>query len=79
MHKFSKQMKKVKITSDSTTRYYLVIVDIISMHTNMIKDKIIDNMRKLLNEKFMYVSNSFPIKEILEALTMLYSCVNTCS
>ena len=35
------------------------------------KDEIISNVRKLLNERFMHISGSFPIEEILEALVII--------
>ena len=43
----------------------------ISIHTNIMKDEIISNVRKLLNERFMHISGSFPIEEILEALVII--------
>ena len=37
-------------------------VNAVSMHANMLKDEIIINIRKLLNEKFIHVNDSFPIE-----------------
>ena len=41
------------------------------MYMNMIKDEIITNTRKLLNKRFICISNSFSIEEILEVLIIL--------
>ena len=71
IYQLSDILKKIKLTTNSTTRCYLVTVDAVSMQTNMIKDKIITKMRKLLNEKIMCVNNKILIEEIMEALTII--------
>jgi len=72
IHRFTKIMKELKSAGiPPTTKYYLVTVDAVSMHTNMMKDEIITNIRQLLNKRFMHISSNFPIEEILEALTII--------
>ena len=61
-------MKQLKAKAKPTTKYYLVSVDAKITHTNALKDKIINNMRILLNENFMHVNNKFPIEDILKVL-----------
>ena len=63
--------KKLKDSSALTTKHYLNTADAISAHTSMIKDEIISNVRKLLNERFMNVSSSFLIEEMIEALATI--------
>lgn len=46
-------------------------VNAVSMHANMLKDEIIINIRKLLNEKFIHVNDSFPIEQLMQALTII--------
>ena len=64
-------IKRLKDSSTLTTKHYLNTADAISVHASMIKDEIISNVRKLLNKRFMNVSSSFPIEEMLEALTII--------
>ena len=66
-------MKELKVASNSTTRYYLVTVNAVCMYTNIMKDEIINNIWKLLNEKFICFSYSFSIEKILEALAIILS------
>ena len=41
------------------------------MHTNMLKREIMTNIRKLLNEKFMCITNKFLRHKIIEVLTII--------
>ena len=54
-------MKELKLVGIlPTTKYYLVIVNTVSINTNTINDKIIIKIRQLLNERFMHISKHLP-------------------
>lgn len=61
----------MKATTNSTTYYYLIIVDMVSMYTNMLKEEVLANIGELLNEIFIFVSPNFPIEEILAAIEII--------
>lgn len=61
----------MKATTNSTTYYYLIIVDMVSMYTNMLKEEVLANIGELLNEIFIFVSPNFPIEEILTAIEII--------
>jgi hypothetical protein len=61
----------LKATTNSTTYYYLIIVDMVSMYTNMLKEEVLANIGELLNEIFIFVSPNFPIEEILAAIEII--------
>lgn len=64
-------MKRLKSINSSSSRYYLVLVDDNSIHANMLKDKVISNMKNLLEIDFIYVSPEFPINKTLKILTII--------
>ena len=65
IYQLNQTLKKLHPATNNTERHHLVTVDVVSMHTNMLKEEIKTNFRKLLNEKFMHVSEPFPIEEML--------------
>ena len=41
------------------------------MHTNILKNKVINNIQKLLQELFIKVNSTFSLQEILEVIELV--------
>ena len=72
IHQFSKIITRLKANSNNAMKYCLVAIDAVSMHTNVLKEEVLENAKELLNEKFMRAAEAFPTNELLEAIEIAF-------